>query len=184
MSSTKRTEVILRESIPGLGDLGELVRVRPGYARNYLLPRGLALVATKASKDQLDHEQRLIQAKIKRLMSDAEVVAKALKAARPVVYKKAGKEGRLFGSVTNMDIEAALVSLGFGIHRKQVLLPAPIKTLGDHEVNVKIHPHVTVAVSLKVMMDVDAEQDEPEPEVAAAPAEETSEAAAEEAATE
>lgn len=166
MAHAKRTEVILRESIPGLGDLGEMVRVRPGYARNFLLPRSLALVATEASKEQLEHEHRHIHAKIKRLLSDAEVVAKALKEAKPVVHKKAGREGRLFGSVTNMDIEAALVGLGFGIHRKQILLPTPIKTLGEHTVNVKIHPQVTIPVILKVALEIDADQhEEPEDEV-------------------
>ena len=164
MSHPKNYEVILKETIPGLGDLGEVVRVRTGYARNYLLPRGLALAASATTKAQVEHEQRLITAKIKRLMIDAEAVAKTMKGLVLEVSKKAGREGRLFGSVTGMDIEAALKSKGYGIHRKQVLSAQPIKSLGDHQVQVKLHPQITVSIGIHVVV---AEADEEHPFAAA-----------------
>ena len=143
-------EVILREDVPHLGTIGDVVKVRDGYARNYLLPRGLATVADKRNMRALEHERRLVEEKRKRVMSAAETLAKQLISARVTVPARAGEEGKLFGSVTNIDIERALAEQGFTVERRRIRLDEPIKTLGEHKVPVTLQTGVACEITVTV----------------------------------
>lgn len=143
-------EVILREDVPHLGTIGDVVKVRPGYARNYLLPRGLATVADKRNVRSLEHERRLVEEKRRRVVGAAEQVSKRLASTRIVIQARAGEEGKLFGSVTNIDIERALTEQGFTVERRRIRLDEPIKTLGDHKVGVTLAAGVSAEVTVTV----------------------------------
>src|SRR5262249_21687666 len=144
-------EVILREDVPHLGSIGDIVKVRPGYARNYLLPRGLATVADKRNLRALEHERRLVEEKRRRAVSSADSLAKQLAAARVVLQAGAGGEGKLFGSVTNIDIGRALAEQGLTVERRRIRLDEPIKTLGDHTVAVTLAAGVQGEVTVSVV---------------------------------
>jgi large subunit ribosomal protein L9 len=143
-------EVILREDVPHLGHIGDIVKVRPGYARNYLLPRGLATVADKRNLRVLEHEKRIVAEKRKRAVTAADSLAKKLNAVRLVVTARAGDEGRLFGSVTNIDIERKLAELGHAIERRRIRLDEPIKSLGEHRVAIALAAGVQTEVTVVV----------------------------------
>ena len=143
-------EVILREDVPHLGHIGDIVKVRPGYARNYLLPRGLATVADKRNLRALEHERRLVEEKKRRALSAAEALVKQLAGTRVVINARAGDEGKLFGSVTNIDIERALAEQGHTIERRRIRLDEPIKTLGDHAVTVSLAAGVQCNITVTV----------------------------------
>ena len=143
-------EVILREDVPHLGTIGDIVKVRPGYARNYLLPRGLAAVADKRNLGALAHEQRLVEEKRRRARTAAETLAQKIVAARIVITARAGDEGKLFGSVTNIDIERALSEQGFAVERRRIRLDEPIKTLGEHKVPITLTAGVPCEVTVTV----------------------------------
>jgi len=143
-------EVILREDVPHLGTIGDVVKVRPGYARNYLLPRGLASVADKRNVRALEHERRLVEEKRRRVVGAEEQVSKRLASTRIVIQARAGEEGKLFGSVTNIDIERALTDQGFTVERRRIRLDEPIKTLGDHKVPVTLAAGVSAEVTVTV----------------------------------
>ena len=143
-------EVILREDVPHLGTIGDIVKVRPGYARNYLLPRGLATVADKRNVRALDHERRLVEEKRRRALTAAETLAQKLAAARILITARAGEEGKLFGSVTNIDIERALVEQGLAVERRRIRLDEPIKTLGEHKVAITLTAGVPCEVTVTV----------------------------------
>ena len=145
-------QVILQENIDNLGKVGDIVKVKPGYARNYLLPRGLAAEASTRNVSQLEHQKRAAQKRRDKIRIDAEKVAKAIESAKVTLARQVGEEDKLFGSVTTADIEEALRSAGIaGISRKQIHLPEPIKALGLHEVPVKVHPEVTAKVRVNVV---------------------------------
>lgn len=143
-------EVILRETVPNLGRSGEIVKVRPGYARNYLIPRGLAVYADRRNRRLLEHEQRLAAMRYERQKSQAESLAQRLTQTRLQFAMRAGEEGKLFGSVTNQDIHRALAQLGIEIDRRRIHLEEPIKNLGEYTVPVHLPAgvvaHVTVVV--------------------------------------
>ena len=143
-------EVILREDVPHLGTIDDIVKVRPGYARNYLLPRGLATVADKRNVRALEHERRLVEEKRRRAVNAAQAMSQKLAAARVVIAARAGEEGKLFGSVTNIDIERALGEQGFTVERRRIRLDEPIKTLGDHRVMVTLTAGVSCEVTVTV----------------------------------
>lgn len=151
-------EVVLKEDVAHLGDMGDVVRVRDGYARNYLLPRGLGVVATKKNLKTLEHEKRMIGQKKDRLIKEAQGDAAKLAAVSLSFAVKVGQEGRLFGSVTNQDIEKALKAEGFDIDRRKILLDEPIKVVGEYEVAVKLGPDVTPFVKVKVTPEGEAAQ--------------------------
>ena len=144
-------EVILKEDIVNLGKMGEVVRVRDGYARNYLLPRGLVLVANKKSLKGFEHQKRVIGAQRERVVKQAQGLSDKLAAVSLVIAVKTGEEGKLFGSVTNMDIEGALKEKGFDIERRKIHLDEPIKNLGDFEVPVRLAADVTATVRVSVV---------------------------------
>jgi large subunit ribosomal protein L9 len=143
-------EVILREDVPNLGTVGDLVKVKPGYARNYLLPRGLAVVADRRNVRELEHQKRLVGDKRERDRRQAETFAQKLTQLRLTLTARAGEEGKLFGSVTNIDIEKALAEHGFTIERRRIRLEEPIRSIGEHLVpihlGVGVDAHVTVVV--------------------------------------
>lgn len=148
-------EVILREDVPHLGHIGDIVKVRPGYARNYLLPRGLATVADTRNLSALEHEKRIVDEKRKRAMSAAEQLAGKLRATVLTIAARAGEEGKLFGSVTNIDIERALGEAGVTIERRRIRLDEPIKTLGEHKVAIALAAGVQAEVAVTVTQIVE-----------------------------
>jgi large subunit ribosomal protein L9 len=122
-------EVILKEDIVNLGKIGEVVRVRDGYARNYLLPRGLVLMANKKNLKTFDHQKKLVADQKQKTMRQAQSAADQLTGISLVIPMKVGEEGRLFGSVTNIQIEKALKAKGLNVDRRKIHLDEPIKTL-------------------------------------------------------
>jgi large subunit ribosomal protein L9 len=144
-------EVILREDVPNLGATGEIVRVRPGFARNYLLPRGMAVIADRRNVRVLNHEQRLAAEKRERDRRNAESLAQRLTATRVKIHARAGEEGKLFGSVTNLDIERALSDLGLEVERRRIRLEDPIKSLGEHVVDVQLSGGVVAHLTVEVL---------------------------------
>ena len=144
-------EVILREDIKTLGKAGDMVRVKPGYARNYLLPRGLAYEATEGNKKRIAGETRARATRQATEKAEAETVAARLGGITLTLGGKAGEEGRLFGSVTAQDIADALARAGHPVDRRRIELEHPIKTLGPHTVAVRLHPDVHAEVRLTVI---------------------------------
>ena len=143
-------EVILRDHIEKLGRRGEIVKVADGYARNYLLPRKLALPATDANKKWVERERKLAEARDQEERTAAEAIAARLVALELVITRKTGEHDQLYGSVTNADIADALAAKGFEIDRRKILLPDPLKTLGETTVPVKLHREVTAPVRVVV----------------------------------
>ena len=131
-------EVILREDVLNLGTVGDVVKVKPGYARNYLLPRGLAVVADRRSIRVLEHQKRVIADKRERDRRHAETLAQRISSLRLTLKARAGEEGKLFGSVTNLDIERALTDQGFAVERRRIRLEEPIKSVGEHVVPIHL----------------------------------------------
>ena len=146
-------EVILREDVPDLGSVGDIVKVKPGFARNYLLPRGLAVVADKRNIHVLEHQKRVVADKRERDRKRAQGAAERLSNLRLTIKARAGEEGKLFGSVTNLDIERALAAQGFSVERRRIRLDEPIKSIGEHTVPI----HLGVGVDAKVTVIVEAE---------------------------
>lgn len=144
-------EVILKEDIVNLGKMGEVVRVRDGYARNYLLPRGLVLMANKKNLKGFDHQKRVIGAQMEKVVKQAQGLSDKLAAVSLIIAVKTGEEGKLFGSVTNMDIERALREKGFDIERRKIHLDEPIKNLGDFEVPIRLAADVTATIRVSVV---------------------------------
>jgi large subunit ribosomal protein L9 len=146
-------EVILREDINTLGKAGELVRVKPGYARNYLLPQGLAYEATEGNKKRIAAETRARTTRHQAERADAERAAATLSAVQLRLAGKAGEEGKLFGSVTAQDIADELGRQGHQVDRRRIELEHPIKTLGEHTVAVRLHPDVHAEVRVSVVAE-------------------------------
>jgi large subunit ribosomal protein L9 len=146
-------EVILKEDIVNLGKIGEVVRVRDGYARNYLLPRGLVLMANKKNLKTFDHQKKLVADQKQKTMRQAQSAADQLTGISLVIPMKVGEEGRLFGSVTNIQIEKALKAKGLNVDRRKIHLDEPIKTAGDYEVPVRLAADLTVPLKLSVVSD-------------------------------
>ncbi|MFQ5902998.1 MAG: 50S ribosomal protein L9 [Candidatus Binatia bacterium] len=144
-------EVILKEDIPSLGKMGEVVRVRDGYARNYLLPRGLVLVANKKNLRSFEHQKRVIAEQRERVLKQAQVLGERLAEVSLIIPVKTGEEGKLFGSVTNIDIEKSLREKGFDVERRKIHLAEPIKTLGDFEVPIRLTADLTAPVKVSVV---------------------------------
>jgi len=144
-------EVILIERVAKLGQIGEVVRVRSGFARNFLLPQGKALRATEANRKRFERERAQLEARDLELKTEAKAVSGKLDGQSFIVIRQAGDTGQLYGSVSTRDIAAAVTEGGFSIERHQVLLDRPIKTLGVHELRIALHaevvPHVTINVA-------------------------------------
>ena len=145
-----QVKLILREDVPKLGHAGEVVSVKPGYARNYLLPQGKAALASEAKVKELDHHKRLIAEKVARELKDFTATRDRLEQFLLEVEAKAGEEGRLFGSVTAMQIAELIGEKGIEIDRRKIELAEPIKEVGEHIVPIRLHREVIARVSLKV----------------------------------
>jgi len=146
-------EVILREDIKTLGRAGEMVRVKPGYARNYLLPQGLAYEATEGNKKRIAAETRVRSAKNQAERVEAERFAATLNEVTLTLSGKAGEEGKLFGSITSQDIADALARQGYTVDRRRIELEHPIKSTGAHTVAVRLHPEVNAELRVSVVAD-------------------------------
>ena len=147
----RHVQVILSEDVPSLGHAGELVNVKPGFARNYLLPQGKAIAATEASKRQLEHQQRVIAERVRRELALLEAERGRIDGVLIEITAQAGEEGRLFGSVTAAQIAEKLAEQGLEVDRRRIDLAEPIKSLGDHDVVVRLHRQVTATVKVKVV---------------------------------
>jgi large subunit ribosomal protein L9 len=146
-------EVILREDVKSLGKAGEMVRVKPGYARNYLLPHGLAYEATEGNKKRIAAETRARGSRHEAERAEAERAAAELSGITITLTGKAGEEGKLFGSITAQDIAAALAAQGHQVDRRRIELEHPIKALGSHTVGVRVHPEVHAEVRVSVVAE-------------------------------
>jgi large subunit ribosomal protein L9 len=144
-------QVILLERIGRLGQMGDVVTVKDGFARNFLLPQGKALRATKANRERFEKERAQLEARNLELKSEAGAVADKLQGQSFIIIRQAGDSGQLYGSVTTRDISTVVTEGGFSIERRQVMLDRPIKTLGLHDVRIGLHaevePHVTINVA-------------------------------------
>lgn len=143
-------EVILLERVAKLGQMGDTVRVKDGFARNFLLPRGKALRATKDNKERFETQRSQLEARNLELRKEAEGVAEKLDGQTFAVIRQAGESGVLYGSVSTRDLAETMTSGGFTVSRDQIVLNAPIKTLGLHSIPVTLHPEVQVRVTLNV----------------------------------
>ena len=144
------TNVLLREDIDSLGARGEIVKVKAGYARNYLLPRKLAVEATASNVRQIEQERAALLKREAKERSSAEAQADQMRALRLNFERKVGEHGMLYGSVTSMDIAEALKEKGYEIDRRRILLREPIKETGDFTVNVRLHREVTLELPVTV----------------------------------
>ena len=145
------TEVILRDDVRSLGKAGQLVRVKPGYARNFLLPQGLAYEATEGNKKRIAAETRARSVRLTAEKTGAEEFAQRLGSVVLTIPGNAGEEGRLFGSVTAQDIAGALEAQGYEVDRRRIELDQPIKSLGEHTVSIRLHPEVQASVRVTVV---------------------------------
>jgi large subunit ribosomal protein L9 len=144
-------EVILKEHIDNLGRRGEIVKVADGYARNFLLPRKLALRVTEENKRQIERERAKAEAREAVEIKDAQALAARLQAADVSIARRVGEHDTLYGSVTTADIADALTALGITVDRRKIQLPDPLKALGEHAVPIKLHRELTVPVTVKVV---------------------------------
>ena len=149
------TSIILKENIDGLGIIGDVVSVKAGYARNYLIPKKLASVANERNVKELDHQKRQLAHKLEKVTKDAEGVKARIEKVSCAFTQRAGEDGKLFGSVTSMDIEAKLQGAGVDIDRKKIQLGDAIKSLGEHIVPVKLA--AGVVAELKVVVTAEEE---------------------------
>lgn len=150
-------EVILREDVPNLGAMGQVVKVKPGYGRNYLLPRGMAVEASRRNLTVLEHQKRLVADKRERERKAARGVADTIDGLVVEVKVRAGEEDRLYGSVTNLDLEKLLRDRGFVVDRRRIDLTEPIKRLGTFRISIGIAHDVTATITLKVLREAEAE---------------------------
>jgi large subunit ribosomal protein L9 len=146
-------EVILKEDVAKLGKIGEVVRVRDGYARNYLLPRGLVLEANKKNLKRFEHQKKIVNDQKQKITRQAQSAGDQLNGVSLVMPMKVGEDGRLFGSVTNIHIEKALKAKGLNIDRRKIQLSEPIKNAGDYEVPVRLSADLTVPLKVSVVSD-------------------------------
>ncbi len=148
-------EVILLERIGRLGQMGDVVTVKDGYARNFLLPQGKALRATEANRKRFEREKAQLEARNLELKTEAEAVAGRLDGQSFIIIRQAGDSGQLYGSVSTRDIATVITEGGFSIERRQVMLDRPIKTLGVHEIRIALHPEVLPHVTINVARSPD-----------------------------
>ncbi len=146
-------EVILREDVEKLGTRGQVVKVAPGFARNFLIPKRLAVPATEANKKIIEQERQAYLRKEAKLETEAADLAKLLSGVAVTIAQKAGENDQLFGSVTAKDVADALEKLNFNIDRRKIELEHPIKQLGEHEVTVRLHRSVQAAIKVQVVKE-------------------------------
>ena len=143
-------EVILRQHVDHLGKRGDIVKVAAGYARNYLLPRKLALPASEGNKRHVERERKIVESREADERGQAQAIAARLESAEIAITRRVGDTEQLYGSVTSADIADFLKTKGFEIDRRKLILPEPIKTLGEHSVPLRLHRDVTVTLKVQV----------------------------------
>lgn len=146
-------KVFLKEDVKNLGRMGEVLNVAEGYARNFLLPKKLAVEANTKNIKEFEHYKKMIQEKAAKLRDSAKLNADKISAVSLTIRAKAGEEEKLFGSVTTMDIAEALKAEGYDIDKKKISLEEPIKRLGSYTVEVKIHPEISASVKVNVVAE-------------------------------
>lgn len=146
-------KVILKEDVKSLGAMGSVVNVADGYARNYLIPKNLAVEANTKNVKTLEHEKKKIAEQAKKIRNSAQSLAEKLSSMTITLSAKAGEEEKLFGSVTNIDIADALKKEGLDIDRKKIALDEPIKRLGSYTVGIKIHPELIARLNVAVVAE-------------------------------
>lgn len=146
-------KVILKEDVHGLGKAGQIINVKDGYARNFLFPKGLALVADDKNLRLLEYQKKKFEEQAKKKRQDAESVAERLTGIQITIKSKAGEDQKLFGSITSKDIAEALQKEGFSIERKQIMIAEPIKRLGEYEVEVKLHSNINAKLKINVVAE-------------------------------
>lgn len=146
-------KLLLKEDVHGLGNCGDEVEVKNGYGKNFLIPNGRAIAATPKNLKQFNHQKTIVQGRLKKIKISAEAQALEIGKALCVFKKKTGDNGKIFGAVTTQDISESLRSHGVELDRRKLQLKEPIKSLGDFEVAVKLHPEVTVVVKVKVVQE-------------------------------
>ena len=143
-------QVILKEDVEKLGQMGQVVEVKRGYARNYLIPRNLVMEATARNLSQLEHNKRVVTDKIKKVQKESQSLAQKLDQTTVTLFHAAGEEDKLFGSVTSMEIAGALLEQGIEVDKRKIVLDEPIKRLGEYKAAVKLSAGVTANVTVKV----------------------------------
>ncbi len=146
-------EIILVSDVPKLGQAGEVVRVKAGYARNYLIPKGLAMLATRGRRAELEHKKRVIEARERKEVEGYTQRAKAIGELSLEFSRKAGEEGKLFGSVTSAEIAEEIAGRGIEIDRRKIELSEPLKDLGEHEIQISLHREVKAQLKVKVVAE-------------------------------
>ena len=146
-------EIILRQHVDNLGKRGEIVKVADGYARNYLLPRKLALLATDGNRKHVERERKIVEGREAEEKGQAEAIAARLAGIEVVIARRVGDTDQLYGSVTSGDIADFLKAKGFDIDKRKLILPEPIKSIGDHKVPLKLHREVTAPLTVKVVKE-------------------------------
>ncbi len=149
----RQVKVILSQSVQGLGEAGDVVGVKVGYARNYLLPQGKALPATESKVRELEHHKRVVLEKAARELKDLEALRKRLESVALEVSARVGEEGKLFGSVTSAQIAELLAEKGYEVDRRKILLAAPLREVGDHVVAIRLQRDLTAQVPLKIVAE-------------------------------
>ena len=144
-------KVLLKNDVPKIGRKGELLEVKEGYARNFLIPNGLAVEATGGTMKQYEEDKKAQERRKAKEKEDAQALAARIKGTTLTLRHKAGEEGRLFGSITSAEISEALKQKGFDIDRKHVILDEPIRLVGSHEVKIKLHTEVTASLHVEVV---------------------------------
>ena len=145
--------IILTEDVAHRGSAGDMLKVKDGYARNYLIPKGMAILATTENVKHLEHQKRQIQSKLNKLKKASESVAQQIESISCTIARAAGEEDKLFGSVTSADIYASLKNEGIDVDKKKILLDEPIKSLGIFTVPIKIHADVTANLKVWVVKE-------------------------------
>jgi large subunit ribosomal protein L9 len=143
-------KVILKENVDNLGHIGDIVKVAPGYARNYLLPKGFAIEATEKNAKALEHAKRQLEYKKNKVLEGAKQFAAKIEGITLSLAHQAGADDKLFGAVTNMELAEQLKAQGIEIDRKKIVLDEPIKQLGDFTAAIKLHPEVTATLKISV----------------------------------
>jgi large subunit ribosomal protein L9 len=144
-------KVLLKNDVPKIGKKGELLDVKEGYARNFLIPNGLAIEATGGTMKQYEEEKKAVDRRKAKEKEDAQALAAKIKGLTVTLRHKAGDEGRLFGSITSAEVSEALKQKGFEIDKKQIVLDEPIRLCGTHEVKIKLHSEVAATLNVEVM---------------------------------
>ena len=168
-------KLLLKEDVDGLGFCGEEVEVKDGYGRNFLIPKGKALLATPNNLKAFNHQKRIVQAKVKKVTGIAQEVADKISAATIQIKKKMGDGGKMFGAVTAQEISDLLKAKGIDIDRRKIQIQEPIKKAGEYSIPVKLHPEVTAAIKLTVEGEKVVEKAEVEGKTAAEGKAETAE---------